>query len=310
MKKELDEEIKTFEPFIRLVQPLTEKEITALKNKLLSSSDIPIIKTWQGYHLADQTVYQICLDEHIPFKITELSFENWKKAAVFICSTQLATDTLTPEYRKYLIGQKFQFLFMESDETDSQDPKYNVAAPIAKELKISVGTVLKYNSYALAINDLFDVNPECALRILLRKIRVSHENVVELSRLMPEEKKSIAQVIVADNVDKITLSYIRSEAKWSHVKTQAPVSRRERKEIKMRRQAGIQCMPLYDPDAEVNSLCMTMESWISSLQRVRNSENFPRITNKASLQFMKKLSFLEHTINDLQDSLVERKDYD
>jgi hypothetical protein len=127
---------------------------------------------------------------------------------------------------------------------------------------------------------------------------------------MPEEKKSIAQVIVADNVDKITLSYIRSEAKWSHVKTQAPVSRRERKEIKMRRQAGIQRMPLYDPDAEVNSLCMTMESWISSLQRVRNSDNFPRITDKASLQFMKKLSFLEHTINDLQDSLVERKDYD
>ena len=65
-------------------------------------------------------------------------------------------------------------------------------------------------------------------------------------------------------------------------------------------------MPVYDPDSEVNSLCMTIDSWISSIQRVSASENFEKITLKASLQLMKKLSFLEHTINAVQESLVER----
>ena len=56
-------------------------------------------------------------------------------------------------------------------------------------------------------------------------------------------------------------------------------------------------MPEYDPDAEVNSLCMTIDSWVSSIKRVNNSENFPKTTYSASLKLVKKLSILEHTIN-------------
>ncbi len=69
---------------------------------------------------------------------------------------------------------------------------------------------------------------------------------------------------------------------------------------------GIRQMPKYDPDSGVNSLCMTIESWISSIQRVRNSEDFMKITEQASLRLMKKLSGLEYVINATQESLVER----
>jgi hypothetical protein len=62
----------------------------------------------------------------------------------------------------------------------------------------------------------------------------------------------------------------------------------------------------YDPDSEVNSLCMTIDSWISSIQRVKNSENFPKISHGASLKLMKKLSIIENTINAVQELLVER----
>ena len=67
-------------------------------------------------------------------------------------------------------------------------------------------------------------------------------------------------------------------------------------------------MPVYDPDSEVNSLCMTMNSWISTIQRVMSNGKLELITEKASLRLMKELSFLEHTINTMQDTLVERKD--
>ena len=308
MKTETTEDIKTFEPFVRLVQPLSEKEAEALPAELQTGTSNPVIHIWNGYHLTDQAVYEICRKEKIAFQTEELSFDSWMQAAIFICSAQLSGNSLTPEYRKYLIGQEFQYMLLGTDDASPPETKYQVADPIAKELKISNGTVLKYNSYSVAINDLYDTNPEFAKRILLGKIRISHENVVEISRLMTEEKRAIAELIVTDNIDHVSLSFIRSEAKWSHIKKQAPVSRRERKELSISKQAGIQQMPEYNPDAEANSLCMTIDSWISSIQRVKNSDSFGKITNKASLQLMKKLSFLEHTINTLQESLVERKE--
>jgi hypothetical protein len=171
---------------------------------------------------------------------------------------------------------------------------------------MSAGTVMKYHVFSMALNDVFDQNVDFATRILLGKTRISHENALELSRLMPEEIRAIAATVIADNIDHITLSFIRNEVKWSHIQTRAPQSRRELKELKEIKHAAIRQMPQYDPDAEVNSLCMTIDSWISSIQRVQCSDNFKKITNKASLHLMKKLSFLEHTINAIQESLVER----
>lgn len=292
--------------FDRLVQPMGEREQDRLRQELALSQDLPVIHTWQRTHLGDRYLHELCLCENIPFRITEMDFEDPIKAALYICSTQLSKDNLTAEYRKFLIGQKFHYMVLDSDDSKQPDTKYMVAGIIGHELYISAGTVMKYNAFSKAVNDIFDQSTVLAHRILLGKTRISHENILELARLMPEEIKSIATSVVDDNMDHITLPYIRNEVKWSHIHKQAPVSRREQKEQKVSKHAAIRQMPQYDPDSEVNSLCMTIDSWISSIQRVHNSENFKKITNKASLQLMKKLSFLEHTVNVIQESLVER----
>ncbi len=301
-------EIKINPHFDRLVQPLNEWEREKLRQNLTLSSEVPLIHTWHHTHLCDRYLHELCLEEHIPYTVTELDFDDCIKAALYICSTQLSKDNLTAEYRKYLIGQKFSYMILTSDDSKLPDSKYTVAATIGHELYISAGTVMKYNLFARSINEVFDQSTVFAQRILLGKTKVSHENVLELARLMPEEIKSIASTVIEENADHINLSYIRNEVKWSHIHKQAPVSRREQKEQKIAKPAAIRQMPQYDPDAEVNSLCMTIDSWISSIQRVHNSDNFQKITNKAVLQLMKKLSFLEHTINVIQESLVERND--
>ena len=153
---------------------------------------------------------------------------------------------------------------------------------------------------------IFDQSREFARSILSGEIRISHENMIELSRLKPDEIRAVAKSAEEENLERISLSYIRNEVKWSHVQQRAPSSRRERRERKIAEKPAIRQMPEYDPDSEVNSLCMTIDSWISSIQRVDNSENLSKITTKASLRLMKKLSFLEHTINNIQDTLVER----
>ncbi len=303
MNTENTPEIRISPAFDRLVQPMNDREKEKLRQNLILSSEVPLIHTWHRTHLCDRYLYELCIEDNIPFSVTELDFDDWVKAALYICSMQLSKDNLTAEYRKYLIGQKFNYMVLASDDSKQPDSKYTVASTLGHELYISAGTVMKYNLFSKSVNEIFDQSTDFARRILLGKTKISHENILELARLMPEEIKSLASTVIEDNTDHINLSYIRNEVKWSHVHKQAPVSRREQKEQKIAAHAAIRQMPQYDPDSEVNSLCMTIDSWISSMQRVHSSENFRKITNKASLQLMKKLSFLEHTVNLIQESL-------
>lgn len=290
----------------RLVQPPSEKELEDTYDEYTAASALPIIHTWQGKHLNDQYLYQLCSEYDFPYDISELFFEDLKQAALYVCSRQLSRKTLTPEYRKYIIGQQFNYLTMDADDTKQSDSKYTIASSLGHELYMSAGTVIKYSFFSTALNTIFEQSVELAQRILLGKVRISHENILELARLMPEEIRSVAGAVISENIGHISLSYIRNEAQWSHIQTCKAQSRREQREQKMAKHAAIREMPKYDPDSEVNSLCMTIDSWNSSFQRVYNSDNFKKITKNARLQLMKKLSLLEHTINIIQESLVER----
>ena len=94
--------------------------------------------------------------------------------------------------------------------------------------------------------------------------------------------------------------------KWRHIKTQAPMSRKERHEEKERVKAGIRQMPVYNPDSEINSLCMTINSWISSMERVHNSVNYSTITIDAADRLLNQLTALKDSINSIQKRLLER----
>ena len=65
-------------------------------------------------------------------------------------------------------------------------------------------------------------------------------------------------------------------------------------------------MPEYDPDAEVNSLCMTISAWINSIERANQKIDYSNITGKAKLELMKQLTILDRTITNMQKALVER----
>ena len=291
----------------RLVQPPSKKELEEAYAEYSAVPTKPIIHTWHGTHLNDQYLHELCIDKNIPFYVSELFFENLKQAVLYICSCQLKRKNLTHEYRKYIIGQEFGYLTQDTDESKQSDSKYTIASSLGHELYLSAGTVLKYYSYSDAINVIFDQNPEFAGKILMGKHKFSNENLLELSRLMPEEIKAVSSTIMRDNPRHITLSYIRNEAKWSHIQPRAPQSRREKKEQKISKHAAIRQMPEYDPDSEVNSLCMTIDSWNSSIERVYNSSKFAKITDKARLLLMKKLSLLEHTVNIIQESLCRKE---
>lgn len=306
-----NEKIKTDSLFQRLIQPISAKELDNSITTFQNNHETIVIRIWNNTHLCDKNLYDTCCTQNIPYQIKTLTFNDYNAAAFYICKRQLLRTDLTNEYRKYLIGQAFHYRSQYISDDDQINTKQAIALQICNEFYISAGTVLKYSLYSSAMDFIFEHCESLAKAILLGKVKISHENMIELSRLRPEEIRSIEKSVTQEELDHLTLSYIRNEVKWCHVQTRNTTrSRREKREEKISKHAGIRQMPVYDPDSEVNSLCMTIESWISSIERVRNSDNFSKITSKASLHLMKKLSFLEHTINSMQESLVERTTHD
>ena len=301
-----DSEYAINEELLRLIQPLSDNHIEKLKDSLINDRDMRVVHVWNGYHLDDMETYKICIDLQLDHIIEEMDFPNINYAAIYICKNQLRRKDLSIEYSKYLIGQLYYYYHALRAPFKPGDSQNAIADIIAEFSYFSPGTIRKYSVYAIAMNSIFDQDTTFAKFILSGKLRISHENTIELSRLRPEEIRAVARASIEEKLDHITLSYIRNEVKWSHINAKNPVSRRERTEAKVCNDVTIRQMPVYDPDSEVNSLCLTIDSWISSIQRVKGSDNFPKITNTASLKLMRKLTVLEHTINLIQESLVER----
>ena len=298
--------IGTLPKFDRLVKPLDRSELIKLRKELIKNKESRVIRTWRGKHLLDRERYELCAELSLPITISEQYFEDWMSAAEYICREQLKKIEPGSKYHKYLIGQLLQYGMERNKDRDSVKTKGNLAEILGKEWKVSAATVSKYCSFANAINDIFNQSDEMADIVLSDRMSISHENVLELSHLKGEEIRAIAKSVKSENVGKITLAYIRNEVKLCHMKERGTISRMEKEEQELMRNAGIRQMPEYDPDFGVNSLCMTIESWISSIQRIRHSEDFDMISHKACLQLMKKLSALEYIINEVTESLVER----
>ena len=294
------------EILLRLIQPYSDGFLEQLKQVLTDSSKVRVVHTWNGYHLDDMEIQKICEKFMLDYVVEELDFPDINFAAIYVCQNQLKRPDLSVEYNKYLIGQLYFYKHAVRTSFKSSDSQYAIAATIASDSFISAGTVRKYNQYAMAINEIFEQDTTFAKSILTGKLRLSHENTIELARLRPDEIRAVAKSSISENIGHITLSYIRNEVKWSHVQERNQITRRERSEARARNKITIRQMPEYDPDSEVNSLCLTVDSWISSIQRVKGSENFPKISKMACLKLMKKLSVLEHTVNQIQEALVER----
>ena len=303
-------QLRTEPELRRLVQPLSKKSLDRLKISLLSDPSFRHVDAWNGFYLNSYETGDLCMELDLPCQIIQYHFSSLETAASFVCSSQLNRTDLSNEYRKYLIGKKHYYEECAASVLQSGNKKPNRsmnASDISQRLHLSPGTILKYRSFSDAIDIIFEHDETFAYELLSGKIKVSHENTIELSRLTGEELHGLAHAVKEDGVTHLTFQDIRHEVKWRYIKTEAPVSRKERNEQKERIKAGIRQMPAYNPDSEVNSLCMTVNSWISSIERVHNNVNYSSITEQAAQNLQSQLSALESSIYNVQSGLLERK---
>ncbi|XVG96377.1 hypothetical protein ACGCUP_03905 [Eubacteriales bacterium KG125] len=308
------------EEFMFLIQPCSESAYTKLEESIVDDGCLSPITIWNEIIVDGHKRYDICKIWGIPFNLKQLQV--YTKAEVYyqICSEQLKREDLTREMRKYLIGRAYQAeveknanLYVRSNEMkDSKShpfipPKaYNkqeISHKIGNTFHIAPGTVFKYETYTKIINSLRDKDLNLAENILSGKIRVSHENMVELNRLPAHEVKSLNQYIMENSIAHINYAVIRQSLQWKYTYTEKSETRRRKQEPS--KLAAIKKMPKYDPDSSLSSLVFTSPSWRSIIDRARIDTDFSKASKNTKEKVLYQLRLLKLSIKELEDIIKE-----
>jgi len=310
-------ELKIKQEFKNLIRPLRRQEYIQLEDNILRDGCMNPIITWHGYIVDGHNRYEICQKHDIHFEVKEISFNSEDEAIIWICANQLGRRNISDETRKFLIGMQYetekivnarknskgQNQYTVNDEDDlieedivkepySSRSKSKTAKRIAEENNISAGTVQKYALYTRALETIGEKEPELVPKILSGRYKLSHDNVLELSKLSQEELHKVNKRFNRGHQPFFTYNDSR-DVVTSMQKNEAP------------QQPSVKDMPEFDPDAEVTELTLTIPSWIGSINRTIAHAHIDIVSDTARMKLAKALNTLKDTIDKMLEIIKE-----
>ena len=239
----------------------------------------------------------------------------------WICANQLGRRNITEETRKFLIGMQYetekiavtkrnaaglnQYNFPEGESSISDDDEQEFFRPIpsghltaqkiAEENHISQGTVQKYAMYTRALEEIGKVCPTIVPKILAGMYKISHKNLLELSRMEPSEMRKVVRKIEVAQQPFVQYNKTRREILPAGSDGSAP----------SKPKPSVKDMPAYDPDAEITGLTLTIPSWSSSIDRTKNKADLSSISDNARIRLAEALAELQLKITEMLDAIKE-----
>ncbi len=200
--------ILTIDPeFEAKCPPLTEDEFAQLEENILEEGLVlmPLI-VWNSTIVDGHNRYRIA-QEHpgIEFRTHEKHFNNRYEALSWICKNQLGRRNLTPQQKKYLVGERYEAEKMihggdrKSEDAKSSDKSCHLENEnrtrkrIAEESGISEGSVQNAFNYAKGVNAAEEVLPGIKNDLLLGKYKPRETDVAAIARASPEERREKAE---------------------------------------------------------------------------------------------------------------------
>ena len=298
-----------------LIPPLSAIELEQLEQNIIRDGCREPICVWNNTILDGHNRYEICSRLQIPFRIQRIDFENREEAIAWICANQLGRRNITEETRKYLIGKRYEMEKMlgahnaaGTNQYTKKEVRYNLLTEphfnetacrtrerLGEEYRISDGTVNKYGVYAHALDSLSQSVPELVPKILSGDVKLSHENTVELSRLSGQEVRQLGQLI-SDGTPQFHRNLHKVLPKKQRLEEKPPLPLPT---------VSVKNMPVYDPDAEISSLTLTIPSWISSINRTCSAADPSRITANARNRLETQLLELKKAIDFILAAIME-----
>ena len=282
MKKKSSEPLHIDKEFKKLIYPLSENEYFQLETNLLVCGCRDPIITWNGFIIDGHNRYEICTRHQLTFYVDEIEFDCRDAAIVWICANQLGRRNLTEEARRFLIGTQ-----CDAERSTNGLSSHIIAQRMAEENAISNGSVVRHKAYARALKKIGQKAPEIFPEILSGKCKMSHGTVVVLSQLAPDEIKRICYRIESSQQSPIQHSKTRKEV--TSALTLEQVS-----PCKALTTPSVKDMPVFDPDAEIAGITLTIPSWISSIARARRSSKVNLSSGYAKSKLAEGLRKLQH----------------
>ena len=183
------------------IPPLTEDEFTLLEENILSDGAVfsPLI-VWDGTILDGHNRYEI-IQKHpeLTYAVHKLSFDNRYEALSWICKHQLGRRNLTPQQKKYLIGQRYEAEKMahggERVATVQNEPlpsSHKTRAQIANDTSTSESYVMRAGWYAQGVDAAEEALPGIKQEILTGAIKPTETAVAAVAKAAPEERPRLA----------------------------------------------------------------------------------------------------------------------
>ena len=303
--------------FKALIPKLRKAEYLQLESNIMTDGCREPIITWNGIIVDGHNRYEICHRHKIPFQIQEMDFDCREAVIAWICSNQLGRRNISEETRKYLIGLQYQNEkimtskrnargvnqytaddhFNASEGLTMAEITHRTAERIADEHHISHGTVQKYANYSRALDEIGKHEPKLVNKILSGNYKISHKNVVELSRLSPDEMRKVNRKIDAKAAPFV--QYKRTRTAINNM------GRRESEDNDEPQGRSVKHMPAFDPDAPVSSLILTIPSWSSSIERTRSRADLSIVSSYAKYRLMDALQSLQDSVEEMITAIKE-----
>ena len=190
------------------IPPLTEEEFTLLEENILTDGAVfsPLI-VWDNTILDGHNRYEI-IQKHpeLTYAVQRLVFDNRYEAISWICKHQLGRRNLTPQQKKYLIGQRYDAEKQAhggdrksaEKSTDKFCPlisSHQTRATIAQESKVSEGFVQNAAKYAKGVDAAEEVLPGIKQEILTGAIKPTETAGAAVAKAEPEERPKLAAAL-------------------------------------------------------------------------------------------------------------------
>lgn len=305
--------------FRELDIPLNPAARRDLDTKVRKNIVMDIIPTWRSFVLMGYEQFDLCMKYHRDFRWKEQFFTRKGDAVAWICRQQLKRtdivwtarvwliyrlyETLKTEERRREAKEQFQYKRLSpslhtENQTENSQESIAMLTQVGQEYSLNRETVRRYAVFGRNIDKLEQMYPGVRARILTGDLDIKFRHMPGIMRMPPEElKKQIEDPKCHKLIPPETNE--RNENKTTE--------RRRRRDIRL--QPGIKQMPAYDPDAELNGLGFTIETWIKAVARTGRSADLRHATREGRQQLQNALRRLRLETDCLY-RMLEENEYD
>lgn len=192
------------------IPPLTEEEYQQLDENILQDGVVlnPLI-VWNGCIVDGHNRFRI-IQAHpeIQYTVFEKEFPDRYAAIAWICCNQLGRRNLTPQQKKYLIGQRYEaeklttnfngnrFTLGDESRCSQNGNTYKTERTcerIARENNISKNTVLRAESFAKGVDAADEIEPGIKQELLSGSIKPTDTAVAAIAKAEPGERPALVE---------------------------------------------------------------------------------------------------------------------